>query len=172
MDVVKKNIESLRGVIDIETEPGEGTTISIHLPLTLAIIEGFMVQVGSSYYILPLDMVTECIEVSKDQLTGMESGNYINLRGNVLPFMRLRDFFAETDSESTRENIVVAEYGRKKAGLAVDKLIGEFQTVIKPLGKIFHKLEWVTGATILGTGEVALILDVPMLVQHIQKLEN
>ncbi len=172
MDVVKKNIESLRGIIDIETEQGEGTTISIHLPLTLAIIEGFMVQVGISYYILPLDMVTECIEVSKEQMAGMEGGNYLNLRGNVLPFMRLREFFSESESESKRENIVVAEYGKKKAGLAVDKLIGEFQTVIKPLGKIFKKLEWVTGATILGTGEVALILDVPMLVQHIQKLEN
>ncbi len=172
MDVVKRNIESLRGIIDIETEPGEGTTISIHLPLTLAIIEGFMVQVGTSYYILPLDMVTECIEVTKEQMAGMEGGNYINLRGNVLPFMRLREFFSEADSDSKRENIVVAEYGKKKAGLAVDKLIGEFQTVIKPLGKIFKKLEWVTGATILGTGDVALILDVPMLVQHIQKLEN
>ena len=172
MDVVKKNIESLRGIIDIETEQGEGTTISIHLPLTLAIIEGFMVQVGTSYYILPLDMVTECIEVSKEQMAGMEGGNYLNLRGSVLPFMRLRKFFSESESDSKRENIVVAEYGKKKAGLAVDKLIGEFQTVIKPLGKIFKKLEWVTGATILGTGEVALILDVPMLVQHVQKLEN
>ncbi|PKL37957.1 MAG: chemotaxis protein CheA [Spirochaetae bacterium HGW-Spirochaetae-1] len=171
MDVVKKNIESLRGSIIIESEKGVGTTMRIHLPLTLAIVDGFMVKVADSYYVMPLDMVTECSEISMEELAGKEGGNFMNLRGEVLPFMRLREFFREDGEAPTRENIIVLEYARIKAGLVVDKLIGEFQTVIKPLGRLFNNLQWVSGATILGTGDVALILDVPKLVQYIQKIE-
>ncbi len=164
MDVVKKNIESLRGTVMIESEPGAGTTMKIHLPLTLAIIDGFMVKIADSYYVLPLDMVTECTDVHKDELDSREGGNYINLRGDVLPFMKMREFFREKGEEPLKHKVVVVEHARKKVGLIVDELVGEFQTVIKPLGKIFSRLQWISGSTILGTGEVAYILDIPKLI--------
>jgi len=172
MDVVRRNIEALRGLIDIDTIEGEGTHIKIHLPLTLAIIDGFMVEVENAKYVLPLDMVTECIEITSGDLKGKDGGNFLNLRGDVLPFMKLKEFFKIDSEDHERENVVVLEYARWKAGLVVDRLVGEFQTVIKPMGKIFSNLKWVSGSTILGTGEVALILDVPMLIQHIKKLEE
>jgi two-component system chemotaxis sensor kinase CheA len=165
MDVVKKNIESLRGNVMIESEPGEGTTMRIHLPLTLAIIDGFMVRIAGSHYVLPLDMVTECTEVHRDDLDLREGGNYINLRGDVLPFMKMREFFREKGEEPVKHKVVVVEHARRKVGLIVDELVGEFQTVIKPLGKIFNRLQWISGSTILGTGEVAYILDIPRLIQ-------
>ena len=165
MDVVKKNIESLRGTVAVESEEGLGTTTRIHLPLTLAIIDGFLVQVSGAYYVVPLSMVKEVFEVSREELSKKEGANIINLRGEVLPFMRLKDFFEEPDTQSTSENVIVVEVARKKAGLVVDKLEGEFQTVIKPLGNLFTELQWVSGATILGSGEVAFILDVPRLIQ-------
>jgi two-component system chemotaxis sensor kinase CheA len=172
MDVVRRNIESLRGAIVIDSVSGVGTTMRIHLPLTLAIVDGFMVKVEDCYYVMPLDMVTECLETNMDEVASKDGGNFMNLRGEVLPFMRLREFFQSETEAPRKENIVVLEYARIKAGLVVDTLVGEFQTVIKPLGKLFKNLQWVSGATILGTGEVALILDVPKLIQHIQKTEG
>ena len=171
MDVVKKNIESLRGNVFLESQNGQGTTVRIHLPLTLAIIDGFMVRIADSYYVLALDMVTECTEIHKEELDSKEGGNYINLRGDVLPFMRMREFFKESGGEPEKPKVVVVEYSRKKIGLVVDDLIGEFQTVIKPMGKIFSKLQWLSGSTILGTGEVAYILDVPKLIKNARELE-
>jgi two-component system chemotaxis sensor kinase CheA len=166
MDVVKKNIESLRGTVVLESERGTGTTVRIHLPLTLAIIDGFMVKLAGAFYVLPLDMVTECTEVLKEELDSKEGGSYINLRGDVLPFMKMREFFRETGDEPAKAKVVVVEYARKKIGLVVDDLIGEFQTVIKPLGRIFSRLQWLSGSTILGTGEVAYILDIPKLIKN------
>jgi len=168
MDVVKKNIESLRGNVYLESEKGKGTTVRIHLPLTLAIIDGFMVKLADSFYVLPLDMVTECTEIDNEELNSKEGGNYINLRGDVLPFMRMREFFREPGEEPEKPKVVVVEYSRKKFGLVVDDLVGEFQTVIKPMGRIFSKLQWLSGSTILGTGEVAYILDVPKLIQNVR----
>ncbi len=166
MDVVKRNIMALRGSVEVESEYGVGTTMRIRLPLTLAIIDGFLVGVGDASYVVPLDMVVECVdldEVSDDENAGHD---YINLRGEVLPFIRLRELFGEKGESSGHKNIVVVQYAGKKAGLVVDMLKGEFQTVIKPLGKIFRNLRGVSGATILGSGEVAIILDVPLLVQQ------
>jgi len=168
MDVVKKNIESLRGNVYLESEKEKGTTVRIHLPLTLAIIDGFMVKLADSFYVLPLDMVTECTDIHKDELNSKEGGNYINLRGDVLPFMRMREFFRESGEEPDKPKVVVVEYSRKKFGLVVDDLVGEFQTVIKPMGRIFSKLQWLSGSTILGTGEVAYILDVHKLIQNVR----
>ncbi|MDH5216996.1 MAG: chemotaxis protein CheA [Gammaproteobacteria bacterium] len=165
MDVVKKNIESLRGTVDVESKKGEGTTINIRLPLTLAIIDGFLVDISGSSYVIPLDMVVECIEMNENDETLSVHSNYINLRGKVLPFLRLRDVFGSDKPPTGRENIVVVHNGTQTAGLVVDELLGEFQTVIKPLGKIFQNLKGVSGSTILGTGEVAVILDVPGLMQ-------
>lgn len=166
MDVVRRNIDALRGQIDIESELGVGSTFSIRLPLTLAIIDGFQVHVGDSAYVIPLDLIDECIELDdaiKDQ------GEYINLRGQVMPFIRLNEIFdckPRQLNSKTRDNIVVVQFAGQKTGLVVDELLGEYQTVIKPLGKIFENLKGISGATILGSGEVAMIVDVPALIQH------
>ena len=166
MDVVRRNIEALRGNVDVHSEPGKGTTVSIRLPLTLAIIDGFLVGVGGSSYVIPLDTIHECIELNEEESKEVAVQSYINLRGEVLPFLRLREFFRDTGSEINRENIVVVQFGNQKAGFVVDELLGEFQTVIKPMGKILQKLKGISGATILGSGDVAVILDVPNLVQR------
>ncbi len=167
MDVVRRNIEALRGLIEIDSAPGAGTTMKIRLPLTLAIIDGFLMGVGGSSFVVPLDLVTECIELSEAERRETRESNYINLRGTVLPFLRLRQLFEIEGKVGRCENIVVVQYGGQKAGLVVDVLLGEFQTVIKPLGKIFSHLRGISGSTILGSGEVALILDVPALVQEV-----
>ena len=166
MDVVRRNIEALRGTVELDSAPGEGTTVRIRLPLTLAIIDGFLVGVGDSSYVVPLEMVLECVELSDADRQALAHRAYVNLRGEVLPFVRLRDHFEVPGNGSRRENIVVVHYGGHKAGLVVDQLMGEFQTVIKPLGKMFSRVKGISGSTILGTGEVALILDVPSLVQQ------
>jgi two-component system chemotaxis sensor kinase CheA len=159
MDVVRRNIQSLRGSVDVRTIEGEGSTFTIRLPLTLAIIDGFLTGVGSAAYVVPLDSVVECIElqdIAADR-------NFLNLRGEVLPLVRLREMFEVDGAPPVRQNVVVVQYAGHKAGLVVDALLGEFQTVIKPLGALFRNIRGIGGSTILGTGEVALILDVPAL---------
>lgn len=167
MDVVRRNIEALRGTIEIESQYTVGATIRIRLPLTLAIIDGFLVGVGKSSFVIPLNMVVECVEMSEKDRQELRERNYVNLRNEVLPFIRLRDLFETGGEAPRRENIVVVQYGGQKAGLVVDGLLGEFQTVIKPLGSIFQHLQGIGGSTILGSGEVALILDVPSLIQQV-----
>lgn len=159
MDVVKRNITALRGSVGIHSEAGVGTTVTIRLPLTLAIIDGFLVEIGKSVFAIPLDMIEECVAYSAEP-----GHNYTNLRGQVLPFIRLRELFQVEGSATRRENIVVLKHAGQKAGLVVDTLLGEFQTVIKPLAKMFAQVKCVSGSTILGNGDVALILDVPALV--------
>lgn len=168
MDVVRRNIQALRGTVDIDSEPGRGATMRIRLPLTLAIIDGFLVGVGGCAYVVPLDMVVECIELTREdrEAAQAQDRNYLNLRGEVLPYLRLRDLFEVEGQEPRRENVVVVQYGGHKAGLVVDDLMGEFQTVIKPLGKVFSQIKGIGGFTILGSGDVALILDVPRLMQQ------
>lgn len=166
MDVVRRNIIALRGTVSLDSEAGVGTTVSIRLPLTLAIIDGFLVGVGKSSYVVPLDMVLECIELTEADRHSARDRSYLNLRGEVLPFVLLREHFEVGGAAARRENVVVVHYAGKKAGLVVDELMGEFQTVIKPLGKLFSKLRGISGSTILGSGEVALIVDVPSLVHQ------
>ncbi len=156
MDVVRRNIQGLRGSVEVTSQEGVGTTFSIRLPLTLAIIDGFLVGVERAAYVIPLEMVVECLEL-KDIPADR---NYLNLRGEVLPFVCLRDLFEIAGQRPKRENVVVVKSGGQKAGIVVDVLQGEFQTVIKPLGAMFHHLRGISGSTILGTGDVALILDV------------
>ena len=171
MDVVKRNITLLRGTVDLDSKPGQGTVVRIRLPLTLAIINGFLVSIGQSTYVIPLDMVQECIELNEtDRQIGREQG-YLDLRGEVLPLVYLRDHFNHEGPAARRQNVVVVRYAEHKAGLVVDDLLGEFQTVIKPLGKLFGALRGISGSTILGSGAVALILDVPALLAQIVQLE-
>jgi two-component system chemotaxis sensor kinase CheA len=162
MDVVRRNIEALRGSVHIDSTPGQGTMLAIRLPLTLAIIDGFLTGVGDSAYVVPLDLVEECIELTSEAA----SRDYLNLRGEVLPFVRLGEQFGAIGRSTTRrrQSVVVVRYAGQRAGLVVDDLMGEFQTVIKPLGPVFSQLKGIAGSTILGSGDVALILDVPNLI--------
>jgi len=172
MDVVKRNITLLRGTVDLDSKPGQGTVIRIRLPLTLAIINGFLVGIGQSTYVIPLDMVQECIELSEDDRQVSREQGYLDLRGEVLPLVYLRDHFQHEGPAARRQNVVVVRYAEHKAGLVVDDLLGEFQTVIKPLGKLFGALRGISGSTILGSGAVALILDIPALLSQIVQLET
>lgn len=166
MDVVRSAIEQLRGSIEIESQQGLGCTFRIRLPLTLAIIDGFHVGVGQDSFVIPLDMVTECMEASAASLTSQYG--YLNLRGTPLPCIALDQHFGLPASTARRRNIVVVSQGRQHAGLIVDHLLGELQTVIKPLGQMFQHLRGISGSTILGSGQVALILDVPSLFRQLQ----
>ena len=161
LDVVKRNITALRGTVGLTSEEGVGTTVTVRLPLTLAIIDGFLVEVGKSVFAIPLDMIEECVAY-----TAEPGHDYTSLRGQVLPFIRLRELFSIKGTPARGENIVVLKYAGQKAGLVVDTLLGEFQTVIKPLGPIFNQVTCISGSTILGSGDVALILDVPALVRR------
>jgi len=166
MDVVKRNIESLRGTVEINSKEGEGSVFVIRLPLTLAIIDGFLIQSGDTKYIIPLEMIQECIELDDNYKKQMRGNKFINLRDSMLPLLDIRKYFSEEESHSERENVVVIRYGDYKMGMMVDELFGEFQTVIKPLGDVFSKVPGISGGTILGSGEIALIFDIPKLMEH------
>lgn len=171
LDVVYKNIESLRGSISVKSIPKQGSRFILRLPLTLAIIEGFLVAVGKSHFIIPMEMVLECLHFSDDHKT--DSNQFFALRGNLIPFLRLKDYYpCESNSNETRENIVIVRNGEKKAGIVVEKLLGEYQTVIKPMGSVFRHVKGVSGSSILGDGNVALIIDVPSLFERTITIEN
>ena len=168
MDVVRRNIQALRGSVDVASVDGQGATFTIRLPLTLAIIDGFLVGVGKASYVIPLDAVVECIE--RKNIAGER--RFLNLRGEALPFIRLRELFELNGEPPVRESIVVVQFAGQRAGIVVDQLMGEFQTVIKPLGHLFANLRGIGGSTILGSGEVALILDVAALVSLVTRSEE
>ncbi len=163
MDVVRKGIEDLKGSLALESRPGKGTTFTITLPRTLAIIQGLLVGVGEESYVIPLDDVQECVELLQGSAT-LKEGQIILLRGEVVPYLRLRDMFGVAGERPALEQVVVAvTSGGRKVGLAVDRVMGEQQTVVKGLGRMLRKTEGLTGATILGDGSPALILDVSRL---------
>jgi len=166
MDVVRRNIEALRGSVAIESREGEGATITIRLPLTLAIIDGLKVGVGEETFVIPLDTVIECLDLPQERRSEADGRGLINLRGKALPYVRLRNLFALGGTSPVRENVVVVRHDGRQVGFTVDTVYGESQSVIKPLGKLFQGLPGVSGSTILGNGRVALILDVPTLIQE------
>ena len=172
MDVVKRNIEALRGTVEIDSKVGEGSLFTIRLPLTLAIIDGFLVQSGNTKYIIPLEMIQECIELDDKYKKEMDGNEFINLRDTMLPLLDIRTYFKEDKSQTQRENTVVVRYGDYTMGMMVDELFGEFQTVIKPLGEVFSNVPGISGGTILGSGEIALIFDIPKLMEHKIKETN
>ncbi len=163
MDVVKKSIENLRGGIDIGSAPGQGTTIVLKLPLTLAIIDGFMVRIDDGYFVFPLAAVEECVELPREEMALVRRRNMMNIRGGVVPYLSLRRFFGMAQPRSVKERIVVAESGGQRVGFGVDAIIGQHQTVIKSLGSCYRNIDGISGGTILGDGTVALILDVARL---------
>jgi two-component system, chemotaxis family, sensor kinase CheA len=166
MDVVRRNVEEqLRGVISIESRAGAGTTFMLRLPLTLAIIHGFAVGVEGETYVMPLDSVIECIELPRDT-KGAGSRGVMNLRGQPVPYLRLRDCFRLGGERPDRENVLVLRHHDQSVGLVVDRLLGENQTVIKPLSRALGDVPGVAGSAILGNGRVALILEVEGLLRE------
>lgn len=164
MDVVRRNIEALRGSISLNNQPGVGLQVDIRLPLTLAIIDGFLVGVGRSKFVLPLESVVEVIEAEKRDVAVDGAGSHcVELRGMVLPVIRLRTLYSIETSSSDRVSVVVVNSTYGKFGIEVEVLHGQHQIVIKPLGKLFKSLRGISGSTILGSGKVALILDVNSL---------
>jgi len=164
MDVVKRNIEALRGTINLHSRPGKGLRVDIRLPLTLAIIDGFLVGVGKAKFVLPLGSVVEVIEAGGQKLRVDASGRHcVELRGKVLPVVRLRTLYSVDSTLPERTSVVVVTSPHGKYGIEVEVLLGQQQTVIKPLGRLFKTLRGISGSSILGSGEVALILDVVSL---------
>jgi two-component system chemotaxis sensor kinase CheA len=166
MDVVRRNIEALRGAVNVTSTEGEGTCIEIRLPLTLAIIDGFLVGVGASKFIFPLDAVVEVIE-NRPTATAQDARgrSVVELRGQVLPVLSLRTLYALESPPPERSSVVVIQAGGQRYGVLVDQLLGQHQTVIKPLGRMFRSLRGMSGSSILGNGEVALIFDAAALSQ-------
>ncbi len=164
MDVVKRAIEELRGKIEIASVPGQGTELTLRLPLTLAIIDGLLVRIGSGRYVLPLSSVEECVELSASQDARSRGRNFLNIRGDLVPFLRLRELFACTTPADPYQKAVIVSAGKTRVGLVVDQVIGNHQTVIKSLSRLHAGVHMFSGATILGDGAVALILDVGHLV--------
>jgi two-component system chemotaxis sensor kinase CheA len=165
MDVVRRNVDALRGTLSIHSESGVGTSIDIRLPLTVAVIEGFAVGVADETYVIPIDRVIECTEMPAG---GNEATGIMDLRGEPLPFLRIQRIFGLDASPHARENVVVVEHegGRGRAGIVVDALFGSSQVVMKPMGRFLRQVPGVAGSSILGNGRVALILDVQEIVRQ------
>ncbi len=165
MDVVKREIAALRGTVDIGNRPGQGSRIALGLPLTLAIIDGLLVRVADQRFVIPLSVIEECLELNRDHFVLGKGRNVIAFRGRTIPVVRLREVF-EIDAEKPPwEETVVTNCGGEQIGFVVDRVIGNYQTVIKSLGKFYQSVEAISGATILGDGDVALVLDVAGLLR-------
>ncbi|WP_075289504.1 chemotaxis protein CheA [Pararhizobium arenae] len=171
MDVVKKTVEALRGAIDIVSKPGQGSEVALRIPLTLAIIDGLLVRVGEGRYVIPLSAVEECLELSLEEDLRSRGRSFISLRDSLVPFLRLRDLFRTGTKPDTHQKVVVISTGTERVGMVVDQIIGDHQTVIKSMSKLHHDVATFSGATILGDGSVALILDVAHLVAAGQQQE-
>jgi two-component system chemotaxis sensor kinase CheA len=167
LDVVRRTIDQLRGRIELNSEPGKGTEFRLSLPLTLAIIDGLMVSVGKDRYILPLSLAREAIDLPADHHIGSGRRNLVNVRGEFIPYLRLRDLFDYgTPPADLRERVVIVELEQSRLGLVVDEVLGNHQTVIKSLGWIAPEAPIYSGATVLGDGRVALIIDIPALAAY------
>lgn len=171
MDVVKRTIEHLRGTIDLGSELGAGTTVTLRLPLTLAIIEGLLVRVGASRFTIPLAAVEECVELPPAGTGASMAHSFISLRGQLIPLISLRASFATREPPDAFQKVVIVSSGDLRVGLVVDQIIGDHQTVIKQLSPLHSGIRTFSGASILGDGTVALILDVMHLVGAGQAIE-
>jgi two-component system, chemotaxis family, sensor kinase CheA len=167
MDVVRRNVDLLRGTLSITSREGTGTTLSVRVPLTLATLPGFGVGIGEDTYVIPLDAVVECLDLPRGTATTQRTTGVLSLREQPLPFLRLRDHFRLPDRTGCREKVVVVENAGRRVGLVIDELLGETQAVIKPLGRLFQGASSFAGSALLGDGRVALILDVPGLLRAV-----
>jgi len=166
MDVVRRSVEALRGSIDLASKPGAGATVTLRLPLTLAIIDGLLVQVGEARFVLPLANSLECVELTRHDIEEANGKPMATVRGDLIPYIRISDYFAMKTARPEREQIMITETELGRFGLVVDQVLGDHQTVIKNIGRLYRNVQVVSGATILGNGAVALILDPQRLVQE------
>lgn len=169
MDVVRRNIEKVRGQIFIETTEGQGTVVSIRLPLTLAVIPGFGVRVGGEAFVIPMSAVEECLEQAPPETS--QATGVLHVRGDAIPYVRLRHFFGFAQRAETREIVVVILHQERRAGLVVDEIYGESQTVIKPLGPLLRGMPGVTGTAVMGSGAVAMVLDAGAMFKELERNE-
>jgi len=166
MDVVRKNVESIRGQIEVESEIGEGSTFRLKIPLTLSIINGMIMRLGPRRFVIPTTNILRSLKPEPSQITTLENqGEVLNLRGELIPLCRLNQLFdLEVDNRDFSESLVIIVKGAgKRVGLQVDDLLGQQEVVIKSLGLAFENLKGISGAAILGDGEVGLILDTQTL---------
>ena len=169
MDAVKRQIDLLHGGLSLASEPGKGTRISINLPLTLAIIDGLLVEIGRDQFIVPMSAVTENVELLAAQRARNNGRNVIAVRGELVPYIDLRKTFSIESQAPAIEKIIIVQHEEHRVGLVVDRVLRTHQTVIQSLGKFFRDIEVVSGATIMGDGRVALILDTPAVVRFVDR---
>lgn len=172
MDVVRREIDALRGSIEISSEKGSGTTIAFTLPLTLAIIDGLLVKADENRFVLPLAVVEECVTLSEIDIANAHNRHVISVRGELVSYVRLRDIFAMPGDRPSVEQIAIVRTDGMRVGIVVDEIIGDHQTVIKSLGRAYRDVEGVSGATIMGDGGIALIVDVPKLIRCAEREEE
>jgi two-component system chemotaxis sensor kinase CheA len=163
MDVVKRTIEGLRGALELTSQPGDGSKVDLRIPLTLAIIDGLLVRVANARYVIPVSAVEECLELTPAQDLRSTGRSFLTIREALVPFVRLRELFRTGTQPDPYQKIVVISTGTDRVGLVVDQILGDYQTVIKPLSPFHAQVGSFSGATILGDGSVALILDVGAL---------
>ena len=172
MDVVRQRVESLRGTIDVASTPGSGTSVTMRLPLTMAIIDGLLVTVGDGSFVLPMASTLECIELTRDDIERAHGKHLATVRGEIVPYVRLREYFHLAAEGPEIEQIMLVDTGEGRVGFVVDKVLGNCQTVIKSLGRLYRHVQMVSGATILGNGTVALILDPDRLIQEAMRADR
>ena len=173
MDVVKSTIENLKGNVEIiSSKPGKGTVVSITLPLTLAIVDGLLVRVDKTYFVLPLSLVEECVELTDADIKRFHGRRVFPVRDQMVSYVRLRDFFQINGNKPELEQMVVVNNNGERNGLVLDDVIGEHQTVLKSLGWVYKNATGLSGATILGNGEVALIIDVSNVINCARREEH
>lgn len=171
MDVVRRNIEALRGSVEIESTKGSGTEITLKIPLTLAIIDGLLVNIGKEYFVIPLLVIEECVELTAKDVADNRGRETITVRNELVPYIRLRERFGINGEPPEIEQVVIGSINSQRIGLVVDRVIGDHQTVIKALGRVFKEVSDISGATILGDGTVALIMDVNKLLKSAELKE-
>jgi two-component system chemotaxis sensor kinase CheA len=169
MDVVKRQFDALRGQIAMTTTAGAGTHMTLTLPLTLAIINGLLVEIGADQFIVPMSVVTENVELHRSERARNNGRNVIPVRGDLIPYIRLRETFEITENEPDIEKIVIVRHGADRVGFVVDRVLGSHQTVIQSLGRFFQNLDLISGTTIMGDGRVALIMDVAGMVRFAER---
>jgi two-component system chemotaxis sensor kinase CheA len=170
MDVVRRNVEALSGAVSLSSVPGYGTTVELRIPLTLAIVEGLLAEAGGQLFLIKLEYIRECVDVTQSQ--GRSTGNILDFRGAVVPLLDLARFFGvESDSASRKERaIIVVDAGDQRVGLIVDRLLGNHQSVVKSLGRLLAGIDGISGAIFLSDGTPALMLDVERVVGHARGL--
>jgi two-component system chemotaxis sensor kinase CheA len=171
MDVVRQRVESLRGAVEVASKPGQGASVTLRLPLTMAIIDGLLVGVGDACFVLPLSSTLECIELTRRDIARANGKHIAIVRGELVPYIRLRERFHIRSRAPEIEQIMMVETAEGRFGFVVDRVLGNCQTVIKSLGRFYRQVQVVSGATILGNGTVALILDPDRLIQDAMREE-